>query len=342
MVLVYSATKGMAAHGHWRSPTRAAGSTTTSGSPRTGPSSPRPARSGPPSASCSAHQAGLFGFDEPVDRAVIADPTASPGSWPASARPGSPASGRPTTPSASASTRARSSGASTRSTGPSAGCSPRRSPRPLGLEFYIRLPESMPDSRLAPLVQPARSAMLAGLPPRMLLDAMNPRSVLFRSLMSNPGHAGARRPRADLSPASSRSRRGAASARPGRSRRPTACSPRDGHELGLRAETLAALRAPAVPPTRGFHDECLQGRGAVLARLHEAHAHLAIRSSGSLRRSRGRWLARVCRPVDGHRLRLRDEPDRHQAGRRSPRRRAPPGHAAARGRRLLTATRSTP
>jgi CubicO group peptidase (beta-lactamase class C family) len=33
----------------------------------------------------------------------------------------------------------------------------------------------------------------------------------------------------------------------------------DGRELGLRKETLDLLAAPAVPPTRGFHDECLKG-----------------------------------------------------------------------------------
>jgi CubicO group peptidase (beta-lactamase class C family) len=32
-----------------------------------------------------------------------------------------------------------------------------------------------------------------------------------------------------------------------------------GHELGLRRETLDLLAAPAVPPARGFHDECLRG-----------------------------------------------------------------------------------
>ncbi len=32
-----------------------------------------------------------------------------------------------------------------------------------------------------------------------------------------------------------------------------------GRELGLRPETLALLAAPAVPPTHGFHDECLHG-----------------------------------------------------------------------------------
>ena len=33
----------------------------------------------------------------------------------------------------------------------------------------------------------------------------------------------------------------------------------DGHELGLRRETLDLLAAPAIPPERGFYDECLKG-----------------------------------------------------------------------------------
>src|SRR5207247_3904458 len=32
-----------------------------------------------------------------------------------------------------------------------------------------------------------------------------------------------------------------------------------GRELGLRRETLDLLAAPAIPPARGFHDECLKG-----------------------------------------------------------------------------------
>ena len=32
-----------------------------------------------------------------------------------------------------------------------------------------------------------------------------------------------------------------------------------GHALGLRRETLDLLAAPAIPPTHGFHDECLKG-----------------------------------------------------------------------------------
>ena len=31
-----------------------------------------------------------------------------------------------------------------------------------------------------------------------------------------------------------------------------------GRELGLRQETLDLLAAPAIPPTRGFHDECMK------------------------------------------------------------------------------------
>ena len=32
-----------------------------------------------------------------------------------------------------------------------------------------------------------------------------------------------------------------------------------GRELGLRQETLDLLAAPAIPPARGFYDECLKG-----------------------------------------------------------------------------------
>ena len=34
-----------------------------------------------------------------------------------------------------------------------------------------------------------------------------------------------------------------------------------GRELGLRAETLELLSAPAIPPSRGFYDECMKSTG---------------------------------------------------------------------------------
>ena len=39
-----------------------------------------------------------------------------------------------------------------------------------------------------------------------------------------------------------------------------------GRELGLRQETLDLLAAPAIPPARGFYDECLKAEVRVLAR----------------------------------------------------------------------------
>ena len=34
-----------------------------------------------------------------------------------------------------------------------------------------------------------------------------------------------------------------------------------GRELGLRKQTIDLLAAPAIPPARGFYDECLKGDG---------------------------------------------------------------------------------
>jgi CubicO group peptidase (beta-lactamase class C family) len=38
-----------------------------------------------------------------------------------------------------------------------------------------------------------------------------------------------------------------------------------GQRLGLRPETLQALAAPAVPPARGFYDECMKGEGVAFS-----------------------------------------------------------------------------
>jgi CubicO group peptidase (beta-lactamase class C family) len=129
---------------------------------------------------------------------------------------------------------------------------------PLGLEFYIRLPESMPDSRLAPLSSPGVLRMIAGLPLPLVIDALNPRSVLFRSVIANPGTVVALdRERIYAREFEAPSGGGVGTARA--IARTYGVLATDGRELGLRPETLAALRAPAVPPRRGFHDECFKG-----------------------------------------------------------------------------------
>ncbi len=51
------------------------------------------------------------------------------------------------------------------------------------------------------------------------------------------------------------------SARPGRSPSAYSVFATGGQELGLRPETLELLAAPAVPPARGFYDECMKVDG---------------------------------------------------------------------------------
>jgi CubicO group peptidase (beta-lactamase class C family) len=205
-----------------------------------------------------AHQAGLFGFDEPVDKEVIADldrladimarqrPAWEPGERQAY---------------------------HAISLGFYEGEIIRRVDRchrtlgqvfadeiaaPLGLEFYIRLPESMPDSRLAPLVSPGALRMIAGLPLPIIIEALNPRSVLHRSVISNPGTVVALdRERIYAREFEAPSGGGVGTARA--IAKAYGVFATDGRELGLRAETLAALQAPAIPPRRGFHDECFKG-----------------------------------------------------------------------------------
>jgi CubicO group peptidase (beta-lactamase class C family) len=124
---------------------------------------------------------------------------------------------------------------------------------PLGLDFYIRLPESVPDSRLAPLSQPSPLAMVLGFPFRFTVAAFNPRSNIHRSLIGSelpvdPDRIYAR----DLEiPAGG----GVGTAR-AIARAYGEFAAGDG-TLHLSPDTLAALAAPAVPPEYGFYDECL-------------------------------------------------------------------------------------
>jgi CubicO group peptidase (beta-lactamase class C family) len=125
---------------------------------------------------------------------------------------------------------------------------------PLGLDFYLRLPESIPDSRLARLVDPGLFEMMFGFPFRMTPAVWNPRSNIRRALLGSemahdkeciyprnleiPAGGGVGTARA-LAYAYSVFATG-------------------GKELGLRPETLQQLMAPAVPATHGFYDECMK------------------------------------------------------------------------------------
>jgi CubicO group peptidase (beta-lactamase class C family) len=125
---------------------------------------------------------------------------------------------------------------------------------PLGLDFYIRLPESIPDSRLAPLVDPGLMEMLFGFPFRMTPAVWNSRSKLRRALLgSELAHDDQHiYPRNLEIPAGG----GVGTARA--LAHAYSVFATGGKELGLRPETLQELIAPAVPATHGFYDECLK------------------------------------------------------------------------------------
>lgn len=126
---------------------------------------------------------------------------------------------------------------------------------PLGLDFYIRLPESIPDSRLAPLINPGFTEMLFGFPLAMALDIFSPHSKIRRSLAgSDFGHDEKRIYSRNLEVPSGG---GVGTARA--IAHAYSVFATGGNELGLSEETLKELKATAVPPTHGFHDEVMKG-----------------------------------------------------------------------------------
>src|SRR6185436_11416010 len=126
---------------------------------------------------------------------------------------------------------------------------------PLGLDVYIRLPEDIPNSRLAVMVPPTWIDVLHGFPLRLALDTMNPRSKIVRALRGSElphdeAHVYARNLEVPSGGAVGTARAIAQA---------YSVFATGGQELGLRRETLDLLAAPATPPTYGFLDVCLAG-----------------------------------------------------------------------------------
>jgi CubicO group peptidase (beta-lactamase class C family) len=200
-----------------------------------------------------AHQAGLFAFDEKVDRDVVADldrlaavMARQRPIWP----PGERQAYHAITLGFYESELVRRIDPEHRSLGrffadELAG--------PLGLDFFIGLPSSVPIERLAPLEPPPMWERFA-MPPTLLVRALLPRSVVHRSLVANPGTAfyvdSQRMVVRDLEVPSGG---GVGSAR-GIARAYGEFAS-GGGTLGISARTLAALSAPATPARHGFGDE---------------------------------------------------------------------------------------
>ncbi len=100
--------------------------------------------------------------------------------------------------------------------------------------------------------------MLRGFGLHFMLEAMNPRSNIYRALNVNPGS----RIYQDVQRIYARNLEVPSGNGVGTARaiaRAYSVFATGGRELGLRQETLNLLAAPAIPPTCGFHDECLKG-----------------------------------------------------------------------------------
>jgi CubicO group peptidase (beta-lactamase class C family) len=205
-----------------------------------------------------AHQAGLFAFDEPVNREVIADldrlaqvMARQRPAW----EPGERQAYHAISLGFYEGEIIRRVDPAHRSLGQ---VFDEEIARPLGAELYIRVPESLPDARLARLEPPSFWKRVTGLPLSMTLAAMNRRSVLFRSLITNPGTQFYLDPqRVVVRNLEAPSGGGVGTARG--IARAYGVFATGGRELGLRAETLEALKAPAIPSRHGFYDECFRG-----------------------------------------------------------------------------------
>jgi CubicO group peptidase (beta-lactamase class C family) len=128
---------------------------------------------------------------------------------------------------------------------------------PLGLDVYVRLPEEIPNSRLATIARPRFIDMLLGFPLRFTLAAMNPRSKIVRALRGSEFPHDQQRVYARNFEVPSGGAVGTARA----IAHAYSVFATGGRELGLRQETLDLLAAQAIPPTRGFYDECMKADG---------------------------------------------------------------------------------
>jgi len=128
---------------------------------------------------------------------------------------------------------------------------------PLGLDFYIRLPEEIPNARLAVLQTPNPVLLMFTFPLPLTLAAMNPHSPIYRALVVNPGSAVALDPeRIYARNLEVPSGGGVGTARAMAQAYSEFAT--GGRVLGLREDTLRQLMAPAIPPLDGFYDECLK------------------------------------------------------------------------------------
>jgi len=184
---------------------------------------------------------------------------------------------------------------------------------PLELDFYIRLPETVPDSQLANLEPPSLLATLTSLPVGLHLDLLNSHSPAYRSLVSNPG--------TELSRDEQRiyarnfevpSGGGVGNARD-RSRLRRVCCRRA--RTTIAARDFGTAGRSSDPSRARFLRRVPERRSAILAGLYEAECGMAFRESELVRIAGSRPLFRLCRSASRHWIRLRHKSDEGLDGR---------------------------
>ena len=201
-----------------------------------------------------AHQAGLFELDAPIDACIVADPdrlaillARQKPAWPAGQRQAY----HGITLGFYESELLRRVDPEHRTLG--VYFQEELADR-LGLDFYIRLPETIPDRRLAPLRRGSMVRAPFTLPLPFFLAVMTPRSRVRRCLRGSelPEKTDRIYARNLEVPAGG----GVGTARA--AARAYSEFATGGKELGLRDETLQELMGPPRPPAHGFRDACLK------------------------------------------------------------------------------------
>jgi CubicO group peptidase (beta-lactamase class C family) len=203
-----------------------------------------------------AHQAGLFAFDEPVDKDTVADldrlaevMARQAPAW----EPGTRQAYHAITLGFYESELIRRVDPQHRSLGR---FFQEEIATPLGLELYINLPWSIHNTRLAVIEPMPFLKRLFGFPLKFALATLNRHSNIYRALIVNPGSAIVH----DDETIYSRDLEVPSGGGVGTAEsiaRLYGVFASGGKELGLTADTLNELAAPAIPPTNGFYDECM-------------------------------------------------------------------------------------
>jgi CubicO group peptidase (beta-lactamase class C family) len=150
--------------------------------------------------------------------------------------------------------------------------------RPLGIEFYISLPASIPDERIAAIHMPGLFEMLFKRRNyRFAAAILNPRSLSWQAFYNpRPGTG------IDHRDPANRGVEMPAAGGYGQVRaiaRAYAAFAEGGAGLGLSPTTFEALTAPPVPPEQGWRDLVLRSEVAFSLGFHRPHGRLQFGST---------------------------------------------------------------